>query len=100
MEEEANDGSDDFCAVCGGQGLLVCCETCPEVYHPQCLGMDDVRHAATLEATRRDTRGGLHRTTHTAHESLLASLPAARLTADARATCRRASGTGGRPLAN
>lgn len=23
-EEPTNDGSDDFCAMCGGQGLLVC----------------------------------------------------------------------------
>ncbi|KAL1524909.1 hypothetical protein AB1Y20_019787 [Prymnesium parvum] len=42
QEDQTNDGSDDFCAKCGGFGLLVMCDNCPEVYHPECLGLESV----------------------------------------------------------
>jgi hypothetical protein len=32
----------DFCGECGGQGKLICCETCPTSYHPECVGYDRV----------------------------------------------------------
>ena len=32
----------DFCGVCGGQGKLICCETCPTSNHPECVGYDRV----------------------------------------------------------
>ena len=30
----------DFCGECGGQGRLICCETCPTSYHFDCIGYD------------------------------------------------------------
>ena len=30
----------DFCGECGGQGRLICCETCPSSYHFDCIGYD------------------------------------------------------------
>ena len=30
----------DFCGECGGQGRLICCETCPTSYHFECVGYD------------------------------------------------------------
>ena len=32
----------DFCGECGGQGKLICCETCPTSYHFDCVGYDRV----------------------------------------------------------
>jgi len=32
-EESAND---DWCAVCRNGGELLCCDTCPRVFHLQC----------------------------------------------------------------
>ena len=34
------DGNDDACASCGGEGELVCCDSCPRAYHmtTECLG--------------------------------------------------------------
>ena len=32
----------DFCGECGGQGKLICCETCPTAYHFDCVGYDRV----------------------------------------------------------
>ena len=32
-----DDGNLDSCAVCGQEGLLVCCEACPAAFHPDCL---------------------------------------------------------------
>ena len=34
------DGNDDVCASCGGEGELVCCDSCPRAYHmtTECLG--------------------------------------------------------------
>ena len=34
----AQDGNFDVCAMCGGGGLLYCCEACPQAYHRECLG--------------------------------------------------------------
>ena len=34
----AEDGNFDDCAVCGGGGELICCESCPQAYHRECLG--------------------------------------------------------------
>ncbi|XP_041360637.1 protein kinase C-binding protein 1-like isoform X2 [Gigantopelta aegis] len=42
-----NDGSgednknDYFCWICHKDGLMVCCELCPRVYHARCLSVDD-----------------------------------------------------------
>ena len=35
--KDAIDDSDDNCAICGEDGDLICCETCPRVYHAGCL---------------------------------------------------------------
>ncbi|KAL3892310.1 hypothetical protein ACJMK2_004527 [Sinanodonta woodiana] len=41
-----NDGSgednrnDYFCWLCHREGMVVCCELCPRVYHTKCLGLD------------------------------------------------------------
>ncbi|KAJ1623440.1 hypothetical protein T492DRAFT_556958, partial [Pavlovales sp. CCMP2436] len=32
------DGNFEACAECGPGGELICCEGCPHVYHPACLG--------------------------------------------------------------
>ena len=32
------DGNMDTCVLCGLDGLLICCESCPQAYHAQCLG--------------------------------------------------------------
>ena len=32
------DGNFDACSICGVGGLLICCEACPQAYHPACLG--------------------------------------------------------------
>ena len=32
------DGNFDECAVCGGDGSLICCDACPQAYHMECLG--------------------------------------------------------------
>jgi len=32
------DGNFEACAECGHGGELICCEGCPHVYHPACLG--------------------------------------------------------------
>ena len=61
------DGSDDFCFVCKGGGTLLCCDTCPKVYHSACLGLaeepDDgacpaSAHTARLDTTARSKRFG------------------------------------------
>ncbi|GMH45348.1 hypothetical protein BSKO_13305 [Bryopsis sp. KO-2023] len=37
------DGNDDICGAClGVVGTLICCESCPAAYHPQCTGYADV----------------------------------------------------------
>ncbi|PSC69844.1 oxidoreductase [Micractinium conductrix] len=33
------DENDDLCHACGLGGHLLCCETCPAVYHPSCVGL-------------------------------------------------------------
>ncbi|PRW44524.1 oxidoreductase [Chlorella sorokiniana] len=33
------DVNDDLCHICGLGGDLVCCETCPAVYHADCVGL-------------------------------------------------------------
>lgn len=32
------DGNFEACSHCGLGGTLICCEGCPQVYHPECLG--------------------------------------------------------------
>ena len=36
--EVAEDGNFDECAICGGDGSLICCDACPQAYHIECLG--------------------------------------------------------------
>ena len=35
-EEEEEDVSENYCDVCGVHGDLICCDSCPKVYHKQC----------------------------------------------------------------
>lgn len=32
----ADDPNEDYCAVCHNGGELICCDTCPKVYHANC----------------------------------------------------------------
>jgi Bromodomain/Homeobox KN domain/PHD-finger len=36
------DGSIDYCIVCGKHGHLLCCDFCPRAFHSICVGIDDV----------------------------------------------------------
>jgi len=33
------DGNEDQCAICHGDGGLVCCDSCPKAYHMQCINL-------------------------------------------------------------
>lgn len=35
-EDESTDGNEDACNMCGKGGTLVCCDSCPLVYHMEC----------------------------------------------------------------
>lgn len=35
-EDESTDGNEDACYMCGKGGTLVCCDSCPLVYHMEC----------------------------------------------------------------
>ena len=32
--------NEDYCHICGLPGELLCCDSCPNVYHVKCLGLD------------------------------------------------------------
>ena len=36
VDDESQEENDDYCFVCGGDGDLICCDTCPKVYHKEC----------------------------------------------------------------
>jgi hypothetical protein len=36
---EKEDSSDDACGVCADGGELLCCDSCPCTFHPECLGV-------------------------------------------------------------
>jgi len=43
MEElDDDDVHDDFCAVCGEVGELVCCDSCPSAYHMGCAELEEL----------------------------------------------------------
>jgi hypothetical protein len=33
---------EDLCKLCGTGGKVICCDTCPCVFHPKCLGLKEV----------------------------------------------------------
>jgi hypothetical protein len=35
--ESEDDLHDDACALCGGVGEIICCGSCPSVFHQNCL---------------------------------------------------------------
>ena len=40
--EEDDNQWEDQCKICGSRGKVICCDTCPLVYHPKCLGLKQV----------------------------------------------------------
>jgi hypothetical protein len=36
------DGHYNYCTICGLSGDVVCCEGCPNVIHPHCVGLSDI----------------------------------------------------------
>ena len=42
VDSTPDDGLDDFCAICGGRGLLLACDTCSSVFHLKCQGLKAV----------------------------------------------------------
>lgn len=59
-QEPPNPTHDDFCAVCMGPGLLLCCDgNCWRAFHLACVGLDDVpTEAAWLCELCADTLDG------------------------------------------
>lgn len=45
---EPSESHDDYCGVCKFGGELLCCNTCPMVFHPRCIGY------STLEFVKDD----------------------------------------------
>lgn len=41
MDEEDSDNEDE-CAVCGEVGDMICCDTCPKVFHLECLKIKEI----------------------------------------------------------
>ena len=39
---ESDSGNDDCCEICGEYGEMICCDSCPRVFHPDCLKMKDI----------------------------------------------------------
>ena len=40
--EEEDSESEDKCEICGEYGEMICCDSCPKVYHLECLKMDQI----------------------------------------------------------
>mmetsp|Transcript_36975 Transcript_36975/g.89753 ORF Transcript_36975/g.89753 Transcript_36975/m.89753 type:complete len:2489 (+) Transcript_36975:912-8378(+) len=36
------EGMYTYCSICGLSGDVICCETCPVVMHPKCIGFDEI----------------------------------------------------------
>jgi hypothetical protein len=39
---DPSDGRYNYCTICGLSGDVVCCEGCPNVIHPHCVGLSDI----------------------------------------------------------
>lgn len=42
FRDPINDGSEDFCFICRCRGDVICCDSCPHVFHPRCLGFHNI----------------------------------------------------------
>lgn len=42
MDEDEDSNNDDECGICKEVGDVICCDTCPKVYHLACLKLKEV----------------------------------------------------------